>query len=304
MKPPPDEQVHSSPLLVTGGSAPGDHADMVDVAQLVERRVVVADVAGSSPVIHPEKSPRSAEEQGGLGLFRVPTAYPDVSVAPPRSEPEEDPEEHTADADGVTTWKVRFRRADPQTSQTFYVEKDAASFAAPIATAPCAASTRHRCRSSPTRTSPRWSTRCTPPACHPAVRRRRRRCSRSTTTTTATRPSSSPTCSSRCCSPRSPSTTSRSCCTRPEPATAGRRPPHCRPASSTSSHTPSRSARRGSACPASGSSSGHRSRRSPRTATAGGGRGGGVSVCSDPTRLVFITATCSGWSSSQFYARI
>ena len=29
---------------------------MVGVAQLVERRVVVADVAGSSPVTHPMKS--------------------------------------------------------------------------------------------------------------------------------------------------------------------------------------------------------------------------------------------------------
>jgi hypothetical protein len=28
---------------------------MVGVAQLVERRVVVADVAGSSPVVHPER---------------------------------------------------------------------------------------------------------------------------------------------------------------------------------------------------------------------------------------------------------
>ena len=69
---PPDEQVHSSPLLVTGGSSPGDHVDMVGVAQLVERRVVVADVAGSSPVIHPEKSPRSAAEPADLGLVRSP----------------------------------------------------------------------------------------------------------------------------------------------------------------------------------------------------------------------------------------
>ena len=33
---------------------------MVAVAQLVEHRVVVADVAGSSPVSHPRKAPAAA----------------------------------------------------------------------------------------------------------------------------------------------------------------------------------------------------------------------------------------------------
>ena len=42
---------------------------MVGVAQLVERRLVVADVAGSSPVTHPhERGPRPH----GTGAFLVP----------------------------------------------------------------------------------------------------------------------------------------------------------------------------------------------------------------------------------------
>src|SRR5699024_9407475 len=46
-------------------------ADMVGVAQLVERRVVVADVAGSSPVTHPIEAAR-AVCPGRFALSRPP----------------------------------------------------------------------------------------------------------------------------------------------------------------------------------------------------------------------------------------
>ena len=41
---------------------------MVGIAQLVERRLVVADVAGSSPVTHPNEGPRTCED-AARGLF-------------------------------------------------------------------------------------------------------------------------------------------------------------------------------------------------------------------------------------------
>ena len=49
----PRNQPDSPRLLVGPGTSRGH---MVGVAQLVERRVVVADVAGSSPVTHPKSS--------------------------------------------------------------------------------------------------------------------------------------------------------------------------------------------------------------------------------------------------------
>ena len=58
---------------------------MVGVAQLVERRVVVADVAGSSPVVHPECagrlrspgrcSPASFGSGGSPGAFCFPSRH-------------------------------------------------------------------------------------------------------------------------------------------------------------------------------------------------------------------------------------
>ena len=50
------------------GSTPAElvpRQRMVDIAQSVERRVVVADVAGSNPVIHPRERPMHARETAG-----------------------------------------------------------------------------------------------------------------------------------------------------------------------------------------------------------------------------------------------
>ena len=47
---------------------------MVDVVQLVEHRIVVPSVAGSSPVIHPIKIVRQEDRASGLVLLPV-TCY-------------------------------------------------------------------------------------------------------------------------------------------------------------------------------------------------------------------------------------
>ena len=48
---------------------------MVGVAQLVERRLVVADVAGSSPVTHPNHTEPLACGNAGQGLVYFPTRH-------------------------------------------------------------------------------------------------------------------------------------------------------------------------------------------------------------------------------------
>lgn len=69
---------------------------MVGIAQLVEHRVVVADVAGSSPVTHPMKKPRvdplgffmgfcvvglGRSQPGGLATAPVPSADEGLTAA-------------------------------------------------------------------------------------------------------------------------------------------------------------------------------------------------------------------------------
>ena len=55
-------QPSESPTLSVGPGAPG--SDLVGIAQLVERRLVVADVAGSSPVTHPRQHEPQANACG------------------------------------------------------------------------------------------------------------------------------------------------------------------------------------------------------------------------------------------------
>src|SRR5690554_6364737 len=65
---------------------------MVGVAQLVERRVVVADVAGSSPVTHPESEartdrsgPRPCPGPGSASGPRAPASGPQLPPPGPSS---------------------------------------------------------------------------------------------------------------------------------------------------------------------------------------------------------------------------
>ena len=72
------------------GWSNGADRDMVDVAQLVERRVVVADVAGSSPVIHPEEiepltRPGEGLDRRSSGRDLSGEELPRRSGAPPRA---------------------------------------------------------------------------------------------------------------------------------------------------------------------------------------------------------------------------
>ena len=54
--------------------------DTVDIAQMVERQIVVLDVAGSSPVIHPVRCEPPVSTGGSLhfppGIFEIGPSFP------------------------------------------------------------------------------------------------------------------------------------------------------------------------------------------------------------------------------------
>src|SRR3569833_2283928 len=97
----------------------GRRRAMVGVAQLVERQVVILDVAGSSPVTHPREAPGQATDQGLLPVCAniLPTGVPESPVmASIRERPT---------AAGEPRFVVQFRQNGKQKTETLTRRKDA-----------------------------------------------------------------------------------------------------------------------------------------------------------------------------------
>jgi hypothetical protein len=107
--------------------------DTVGVAQLAEHLVVVQDVAGSSPVTHPESSLQDNNFPVGPFCTGTPrgheppeTPLPDVQNCLCRPPMASKPEKRR-NGDDTTSWRIAWRENSKEQSETFRSQQDAQS---------------------------------------------------------------------------------------------------------------------------------------------------------------------------------